>query len=128
MYQEFHEEAVEEEDSMLKTANLSLEILSDLKGDDEGTIVSAPIKDDDENEEDFYSNNYKFSKSDFDDQSDKNISNLHYAKDDSHQPDDEDEDFIEEGHGKIFLKTFLLVLGIILVIAVILYLVSYFNR
>lgn len=136
MYQEFHDDAMNEEDDLLKTANLSLEILSDLKGDNEGTIVSAPIKEDEvdlentlenleleeDDDEDFYSNKYKFSKTDFDD---KSINNIKKDKTDL----DDDEDFYEEeGHGKIFLKTFLLVLGIILVIAVIMYLISYFNR
>lgn len=135
MYQEFHEEAMDEEDDLLKTANLSLEILSDLKGDNEGTIVTEPIKDDEEvediqleeeKEEDFYSNNYKFSKTDFDDKSAKNILK---KKDKQEKLEDDDDDFEEEeGHGKIFLKTFLLVLGIILVVAVIMYLISYFNR
>jgi len=132
MYQEFHEESLDEEDDLLKTANLSLEILSDLKGDNEGTIVTDPIKEDDEelediledikqdeDEEDFYSNKYKFSKTDFDDQNDLNIS--------KNEIDDDDLDE-EDGHGKIFLKTFLLILGIILVAAVIMYLISYFNR
>jgi len=41
---------------------------------------------------------------------------------------DDDEEECESGHGKIFLKSFLLVMGIILVIAVLMYLVSYFNR
>lgn len=131
MYQEFHEESLEEEDDLLKTANLSLEILSDLKSDNEGTIVTDPIKEDDEEieeiledikqdeeeDEDFYSNKYKFSKNDFDDRDDLNISK-----------DDLDEEDEEDGHGKIFLKTFLLILGIIIVAGVILYLISYFNR
>lgn len=132
MYQEFHEESLEEEDDLLKTANLSLEILSDLKSDNEGTIVTDPVKEEndddeieemledikrDEEDEDFYSNKYKFSKNDFDDQSELNISES-----------DLDEEDVEEGHGKIFLKTFLLILGIIIVAAVIMYLISYFNR
>ena len=124
MYQEFHEESLDEEDDLLKTANLSLEILSDLKSDNEGTIVTDPIKEEDDEveeirdikqdeEEDFYSNKYKFSKNDFEDKK----MNLDLEDDDE-----------EEGHGKIFLKTFLLVLGIVIVAAVIMYLISYFNR
>ena len=139
MYQEFHEEAMDEEDDLLKTANLSLEILSDLKGDNEGTIVSAPIKDEDElddeidkleqeDEEDFYSNKYKFSKTDFEGKEDKD-KNILKKKNKQEELEEDDDDFYEEeGHGKIFLKTFLLVVGIILVVAVIMYLISYFKR
>ncbi len=133
MYEEMHEESLNEEDELLKTANFSLEILSDLKGDDEATIVTAPIKEDDddtldfeleldngnlkidsnndeENDEDFYSDNYKFDKSDFEE---KDMDNI----------DSEDTD---GGHN--FFKIFLLVLGIVLVVGMILYLISYFKR
>ena len=56
------------DEELLKTANLSLELLSDLKGDNENTIVEAPVNDDFTMEDDqFYSGKYKFSDKDFDD-------------------------------------------------------------
>jgi len=124
LYQEFHEESLNEEDDLLKTANLSLDILSDLKGNDENTLVSAPIPTDDDS--DFYSNSYKFDKKDFDDMSDKNI--IKNTDNSEEIDDDDDDDFEDSDHGKIFLKAFLLVLGIILVLVVVGYLYSYFNR
>ena len=53
----------DEEEKLSNTANLSLEILSDLKGDNENTVVTDPIqRDDDVINEDktFYSNKYLF--------------------------------------------------------------------
>ena len=54
----------EEEEKLSNTANLSLEILSDLKGDNENTVVTDPIQRDDDvidADKTFYSNNYSFS-------------------------------------------------------------------
>lgn len=124
----------EEDNSLLQTANLSLEILSDLKSDNENTSVSDPIALDDnyiddeysfdneeldidngdEEEEDFYTEKRKFKKDDFDDEESDEI--------------DEDDEMEEESGGKTFLKTFLLVFGIVLVISVVIYLISYFGR
>ena len=68
MYEEIKKETEDESEELLKTANLSLEILSDLKGENDNTMIEAPIKneflDDDQQ---FYSNKYKFTKNDFDD-------------------------------------------------------------
>lgn len=60
------DESIDEEE-LMKTANLSLEILSDLKGDNENTIVSAALVDETVIEDSqFYSDQYQFSKEDFD--------------------------------------------------------------
>lgn len=118
------QEELEEDESLMKTANLSLEILSDLKGDNDITMVSAPIKDEelpkDEKETDFYSKDFKFSKKDFDDK-DYEV--------DSESDDEEDDDFFEEnGDGKLFFKILLLVFGIALIGVIIYFLITYFNR
>ena len=61
----------ETENRLQKTANLSLEILSDLKGDNEETMITAPIIEDELPEIEktkkmnFYTGNCKFTKSDF---------------------------------------------------------------
>lgn len=97
-----------------KTANLSLEILSDLKGDNEETLVSPPIKDSElpsDSEVDFYSNNYKFSKKDFED---KDIIS--------------EEVVSEKNNFKFFLKILLLIFGICLVIVCLIYLYNYFKK
>ena len=121
MYDEIKEESMEEDESLMKTANLSLEILSDLKGDSDKTLVSAPIKNEelpgDVKETDFYSNTYKFSKKDFED------------KDTNDEDDDDDEFNMEEnGSGKFFFKILMLIFGIILIILVLVYFINYFNR
>lgn len=121
MYEEIKEEQMEEDEGLLKTANLSLEILSDLKSDNDGTMVNPPIKKEelpDDDDSDFYSSKYKFSKKDFEDKKDKgNI-------------DDDMEEFNDEdsGNGKFFFKILLLIFGILLVLIVIIYLFNYFNR
>ena len=79
MYDEIKNDDSYEDESLLKTANLSLEILTDLKGDNEKTLVTPPIKEeelpDSMRDEDFYSNTYKFSKKDFEDKKyEENIS------------------------------------------------------
>ena len=117
LYEDIKEETDIEDEGLLKTANLSLEILSDLKSDNDSTMVSAPIKNEElpkDNEMDFYSNNYKFSKKDFEDK--------------NYQEDDIDEDNNVEGNGKFFLKVFLLILGILVVIGVLVFFVMYFNK
>ena len=123
MYEDIQEESMMEDESLMKTANLSLEILSDLKGENEKTIVSAPIKEEenpeDINESDFYSNNYKFSKRDFE------------YKEDEIVEDDEEEDGDEDtvpSNGRFFFKILMLIFGILLLILVLLYFINYFNR
>ena len=122
MYEDIKKETEEESEELLKTANLSLEILSDLKGDNDNTMIEAPIKDEflSEDNNQFYSNEYKFSKKDFED---KKESNIKLDKDD-------DDDFYdeEEGNGKFFFKILLLIFGIAIVVVIAIYLISYFNR
>lgn len=120
MYDEIKEESIEEDESLMKTANLSLEILSDLKGDSDKTLVSAPIKNEelpsDAKETDFYSNTYKFSKKDFEGK--------------STEEEEDDDDFYAEdnGSGSFFFKILMLIFGIILVILVLVYFINYFNK
>lgn len=127
MYKEIAKDSKEDdEDSLLKTANLSLEILSDLKGDNEETIVNIPMKPklQEKNiniDKDFFSNTYKFNKKDFDNK-----------KDDDNQPqkeeDDDDDDCYDKTSNKYFFKILLLVFGISLVVIIAIYLFNYFNR
>jgi len=121
MYEDIKKETEEENEELLKTANLSLEILSDLKGDDDNTMIEAPIKDEYLPEEDnqFYSNKYKFSKKDFEDK-DSDIEN----EDEEDIYDDEE----SSDNGKFFFKILLLVFGIAVVVVIAIYLISYFNR
>ena len=117
LYEDIQEE---EEEELMKTANLSLEILSDLKGNNDQTMVdAAPIKEeelpnktDETINTDFYSSNYKFSKKDFE------------GEEDSFEEEEED----STGNGKFFFKILLLIFGIILIILVLLYFINYFNR
>lgn len=119
MYDEIKEESIEEDESLMKTANLSLEILSDLKGDSDKTLVSAPIKNEelpnDVKDTDFYSNTYKFSKKDFEDK-------------DNDVEDDDDFYMEDKGSGKFFFKILMLIFGIILIILILVYFINYFNR
>lgn len=122
MYEDIQEETMMEDESLMKTANLSLEILSDLKGDSDKTIVSAPIKDDElpeEDQNDFYSNTYKFSKKDFDDKD-------NFKNDDEFEEDDEDDN--QQSSGKFFFKILMLIFGILLIVLILLYFINYFNR
>ena len=116
MYNDMETEVDNEEEKLLKTANLSLDILSDLKSDNDKTIVTPPIKDEEmpDDENDFYSNNYKFSKKDFED---KKVENILYDEDDS-----------KDSNKNFFFKIFILIFGISLVVLVIVYLFNYFNR
>ena len=120
IYEDIKEESKIEDESLLKTANLSLEILSDLKGDNDMTMVNTPIKESEkpykEKETDFYSNTYKFSKTDFEN---KSYEESFY---------DDDEKSLEDGNGKFFFRILLLIFGICLVVLVLVYLFNYFNR
>jgi len=118
MYDEIIEESILEDESLLETANLSLEILSDLKGDNDSTRINPPIKEEElpkhEKESDFYSNTYRFSKKDFEDKKyEENVYN-------DEEQDNENENF--------FFKILLLILGIILLLIVLIYFINYFNR
>lgn len=111
-FKEIEEDSLEDEEELMKTANLSLEILSDLKSSNEETILSDPIIEDEvfkeDNEDDFYSGNYKFNKEDF----------------------GEDNEFSElnDNGGKIFFKVLLLVFGILLLVFGVVYFISYMGR
>ena len=122
MYADIKEDD-EEDESLLKTANLSLEILSDLKSDNDATMVSAPIKNEElpeDSENDFYSNNYKFSKKDFEDKD---------YKQNEEDEEEEDEDFQEQtSNGKFFLKVLLLIFGILLIAGVLFFIIKYLNK
>ncbi len=123
LYEDIKEETLEEDEELLKTANLSLEILSDLKSDNDGTMVSAPIKNEEmptESEMDFYSSKYKFRKKDFDDDDDED-------EDDDGDEDDDDDDR-EEGNGKFFLKVLVLIFGLLLIAGVLIFFINYFNK
>lgn len=128
MYNEIAKDSKEdEEESLLKTANLSLEILSDLKGDNEETMVSIPIKkiskeDDVVIDKDFFSSTYKFNKKDFDNK--KDDGSFKTKKED----ENEDDDCYDETTHKYFFKILLLVFGISLVVIIAIYLFNYFNR
>ncbi len=120
-YEEIQDDDSMEDESLLKTANLSLEILSDLKSDNESTKVSAPIKNEelpDNHQDTFYSTNYKFTKKDFEDKDDE--------EDD--EEDDESEDEEKSGDGKFFLKILLLIFGILLIAGVLFFIIRYFNK
>lgn len=123
MYDDIRKETEEENESntLLKTANLSLEILSDLKGDNDNTMISAPIKEEFLPEENnrFYSSEYKFSKKDFD-----SCDNI--QKED--EEDFYDDELSTNRNGKFFFKILLLIFGLALVVVIIIYLISYFNR
>lgn len=123
MYEDIQEEANDEDEALMKTANLSLEILSDLKGDSDKTVVSAPIKNEelpeDSRENDFYSNTYKFSKRDFEDK--------RYREKNDDEEDDEDDDS-DEGGGKFFFKILMLIFGILLIVLMLIYFINYFGK
>ena len=122
IYEDIKEEAIDEDESLLKTANLSLEILSDLKSDNDKTIVSAPIKSEElpDDTMDFYSNTYKFSKKDFD--------NKDADEDDEEEEEDDDDDDDTSGGGKFFIKILFVVFGTLLVIGALIGIITYFNR
>ena len=100
----------ETENRLQKTANLSLEILSDLKGDNEETMITAPIIEDELPEIEktkkmnFYTGNCKFNKSDFES-----------------NDEEEDEDFIDTSSKGITWKLILLFIFVILATVGVLY-------
>lgn len=108
-----------EDEALMKTANLSLEILSDLKGDSSKTVVSAPIKNEEmptnDKDNDFYSNTYKFSKRDFEGKENEVEDNEDYSEE-------------RHGNGRFFFKIFVIVLGIVLLGILLIYLFNFFNR
>ena len=123
LYEDIQKEDLDEDESLMKTANLSLEILSDLKGDNDKTVISAPIKDEEvsddfKEEEDLYSNTYKFSKKDFE--------GKEFEEDDEEEDDDDDES--KNGSGKFFFKILMLIFGILLIVLILIYFINYFNR
>ena len=132
MYEDINDEEnvreKEEDEELLKTANLSLEILSDLKSDNDVTRVSAPIKTEELPEEDseptFYSSNYKFSKRDFEKDDEEDEDN----DEDEEEDDDDDDEYEEDSNGKFFFKVLLLIFGLIMIVMLIIYIISYFNR
>lgn len=147
MYEDIKKETEDESEELLKTANLSLDILSDLRGENDDTMIQAPIKDEfmpDDNKK-FYSSEFKFSKKDFDDKKiednielefdEGNLKNKKHDKDMKKEReviDKEEDDFYDdemnEGHGKFFFKILLLIFGLALVVVVAIYLLNYFNR
>lgn len=125
IYDEIREETSLEDEELLKTANLSLEILSDLKSDNEKTMISPPIKEEElpdsikTKDSDFYSSTYKFSKKDFEDKKyEENINLL----------DDEEESEDVSNKSKSFLKIALIFFIISLVVIIIVYLFNYLNK
>lgn len=122
IYDDIRKETEDESEDLLRTANLSLDILSDLKGDNDDTRIEAPIKDEflTGNNSKFYSNEYKFSKKDFDD---KNIDNNIEETDDFY-----DDEMSDSSNSKFFFKILLLIFSLSLLVVIIIYLVNYFNR
>lgn len=123
LYEDIQEDDSLEDESLMKTANLSLEILSDLKGDSDKTMVTAPIKTEEipDNEADFYSNKYKFSKKDFENKDE-------YDDNEEDEDNEEDDDENQHSNGRFFFKILLLIFGVLLAILVLLYFINYFNR
>ena len=120
LYDDISEDDSMEDESLMKTANLSLEILSDLKGDSDKTVVSAPIKNEEIPEsmdDDFYSTSYKFSKKDFE-----------KRKIEQEEEEEMDDEIEKDENGKFFFKILLLIFFIILIVLVLLYFINYFNR
>ena len=131
MYDDIKKDVEDESEELLKTANLSLDLLSDLRGDNDDTMIQAPIKDEYMPEENnrFYSSEFKFSKKDFDkddeiDRSEEVLSNEKKENDEDDFYDDE----MYEGNGKVFFKILLLIFGIVLIVVISIFLLKYFNR
>ena len=132
MYDDIRKETEEESEELLKTANLSLDLLSDLRGDNDDTMVQAPIKDEymPDDSKRFYSSEYKFGRKDFDD---KEIDgNIEKKVSDEDNETDFEEDFYDDemsdGNGKFFLKILMLIFGLFLIVLISIYLINYFNR
>ena len=100
----------EEEEKLSNTANLSLEILSDLKSNDD-TMVTPPMKEEPDEDDSFYSDSYNFDKKDF------------YNED---EENDEDEEFIDEDDNKFSFKILIIIALIVLITIVAIYLIKYF--
>ena len=112
----------EEEEKLSNTANLSLEILSDLKSN-EDTLVSSPMKEDEDDitetkkddnvldkDDSFYSDMYKFKKKDFED-----------------EDEEEDDEDIDDGSNKFLFKILIVIAFIILIALILIYLIGYFT-
>lgn len=117
MYEDMIGQVDQEVESKLqKTANLSLEILSDLKGDNDTTMISAPIKEDELPEIEktkkmnFYTGDVKFNKRDFEN---------------NDEDDNMSDEFVTSSKKKNTLGIILLFLFIILITMVVLY---YLNK
>lgn len=147
MYDDIKKETEEESEELLRTANLSLDLLSDLRGDNDDTMIQAPIKDeflfaDDKR---FYSKEFKFSKKDFEDKKIEDNVKFHFNTDkikngkndvpsneESMNIKEDEEDFYDDemndGNGKTFFKILLLIFGIVLIVVISIFLFKYFNR
>ena len=132
MYDDIKKETEEESEELLRTANLSLDLLSDLRGDNDDTMIQAPIKDEymPDNDKKFYSSEFKFSKKDFDkeekeDKIEKTSSLETVDKDDN---DDFYDDEMSDSNGKTFFKILLFIFGIVLIVVILIFLYKYFNR
>ena len=134
MYDDIRKETEEESEELIRTANLSLDLLSDLRGDNDDTMIQAPIKEeympDDDNK--FYSNKYKFSKKDFEDKEiSGNVENKSSDLEEETSLEDEDnfyDDEMSDGNGNFFFKILMLIFGLILIVIISIYLFNYFNR
>lgn len=125
MDDDIRKETEDENEELIRTANLSLDLLSDLRGDNDDTMIGAPIKDElvvEENNR-FKDSEYKFSKKDFDDRIDNDLEGKSVDEEDDFYDDE-----MNDGNGKFFFKILLLIFGLVLVVVIILYLINYFNR
>lgn len=143
MYEDIKKETEDESEELLKTANLSLDILSDLRGDNDDTMIQAPIKDEfmPDSDKKFYSSEFKFNKKDFDNNKiadnvdfddDKTKTKKHNKIKNIDEEDQDEDDFYDDemsdGSGNFFFKILLLIFGLALVVVVAIYLLNYFNR
>ena len=143
MYEDIKKETEDESEELLKTAELSLDLLADLRGENEDTMIQAPIKDEymPDSDKKFYSSEFKFSKKDFEDKKiedniefeldeDKIKGKNNDIDDDKNEENEEDfyDDEMSDGNGRFFFKILLLIFGLALVVVVAIYLLNYFNR
>ena len=138
MYEDIKKETEDESEELLKTANLSLDILCDLRGDNDDTMIQAPIKDEfmPDSDKKFYSSEFKFNKKDFDDNKiednvdfdDDKTKTKKHSKIKNIDEDDFYDDEMSDGSGNFFFKILLLIFGLALVVVVAIYLLNYFNR
>ena len=141
MYEDIKKETEDESEELLKTANLSLDLLSDLRGDNDDTMIQAPIKDEymPDNDKKFYSSEFKFRLKDFEDKKiedniefEFNEEKIKDKKQDKDIDEDDNDDFYDDemsdGNGKFFFKILLLIFGLALVVVVAIYLHNYINR